>query len=163
MFSCIARSLWYGSFAKKNTIQAMMWTEYWQEIVILITAVVLSFAWQGWSSRRLNREDGGAMATMVRSIMETEFRESRRELQEGLRVNREDGRFIQQAELQPLDVARAAVRPCTARTRGERERVRAASHPRAEGLCLPQHATRAQHAHTHATASPRGQHGVTLG
>jgi DNA recombination protein RmuC len=90
MFSCIARLLWHGSFAKKNTIQAMMWTEYGQEIVILITAVVLSFAWQGWSSRRLNREDGGAMATMVRSIMETEFRESRRELQEGLRVNREE-------------------------------------------------------------------------
>jgi DNA recombination protein RmuC len=69
----------------------MMWMEYWRELLMAAAAVLLLFsAWQGWSARRANREDGVTMAAMVRSIMETEFRESRRELQEGLRVNRQE-------------------------------------------------------------------------
>lgn len=68
---------------------AMM--EYWREILLVMAAVLLLFClWQGWSARRAGRADGEAMAHLVRSIMETEFRESRRELLEGLRVNRQE-------------------------------------------------------------------------
>lgn len=64
---------------------AMM--EYWREILLVMAAVLLLFClWQGWSARRAGRADGEAMAHLVRSIMETEFRESRRELLGGLCV-----------------------------------------------------------------------------
>lgn len=68
-----------------------MWMEYWREILMVVVAMLLILSLgQGWVARRRNRADGDTMAAMVRSIMETEFRESRRELQEGLRVNRQE-------------------------------------------------------------------------
>jgi len=69
----------------------MMWMEYWRDILMVVAAMLLLLSvWQGWTARRTNRADGDTMAAMVRSIMETEFRESRRELQESLRVNRQE-------------------------------------------------------------------------
>ncbi len=56
--------------------------------VLLVTMVCL---WQLWQVRRAtNKETSSEMAVLVRSIMETEFRESRRELNEGLRGNRQE-------------------------------------------------------------------------
>jgi DNA recombination protein RmuC len=56
--------------------------------VLLVTLVCL---WQLWQVRSAATKDASSeMAILVRSIMETEFRESRRELNEGLRINRQE-------------------------------------------------------------------------
>lgn len=56
--------------------------------VLLVTLVCL---WQLWQVRSAATKDASSeMAILVRSIMETEFRESRRELNEGLRGNRQE-------------------------------------------------------------------------
>jgi DNA recombination protein RmuC len=56
--------------------------------VLLVTLVCL---WQLWQVRSAATKDASSeMAILVRSIMETEFRESRRELNDGLRGNRQE-------------------------------------------------------------------------
>lgn len=62
-------------------------------LVVTIAVLLVAFAclWHVWQIRRATTTDSAAaMAVLVRSIMETEFRESRRELNEGLRLNRQE-------------------------------------------------------------------------
>lgn len=70
----------------------MAMTCAWQDVVLMgALLLVILCLWQLWCLRRTSREDPGALlGNLVRSIMETEFRESRRELGDGLRVNRQE-------------------------------------------------------------------------
>jgi len=64
----------------------------WQDGVLFLALLLLVLClWQLWLLRRKSGDDPAAtMSHLVRSIMETEFRESRRELGEGLRENRQE-------------------------------------------------------------------------
>jgi len=60
-------------------------------IAIAVLLVALVSLWHLWQIRRAARTDSSAMmASLVRSIMETEFRTSRQELNEGLHLNRQE-------------------------------------------------------------------------
>lgn len=60
-------------------------------IAIAVLLVALVSLWHLWQIRRAASADSSAMmASLVRSIMETEFRASRQELNEGLHLNRQE-------------------------------------------------------------------------
>lgn len=76
----------------ESVINMFAMTFAWQDLVLILALLLMLLClWQIVLLRRSAPEDSSVtIGNLVRSIMETEFRESRKELGDGLRVNRQE-------------------------------------------------------------------------